>query len=250
MMRSRLILILTTLLGIIAFTWPLFVSVSPALVAHPTDGPLLVALLVPLLLAVAVAEVSNGNIDSKQIALLGMLTALTAALRPLGAGAMGIEPMWFVIIVGGSVFGSSFGFLLGSLSLLLSAFITGGLGPWVPFQMLVAAWIGAGAGLIKSQRIWHMAIFTVLSSFLFGAAMDLQFWPWVAGSDTSISYQAGAPILDNVKRFAAFHFASSMAWDLPRAVLNVFLLLTLGRPAIVALRRVRRRGLFEPTTVQ
>lgn len=243
-MRTKSVLAMTSLLGVIAFAWPLFVHVSPALIAHPTDGPILVSILVPLLLAIAVSEITSGNMDSKQIALLGILTALTAALRPLGAGAVGIEPMWFVIILGGSVFGSSFGFLLGSLSLFLSAFLTGGLGPWVPFQMFAAAWIGALAGLVKSQRIWLLALYTVAAAFFFGLVMDLQFWPWIAGSDSSISYTPGASVLENTQRFLAFHFASSMAWDIPRAVTNVALLLILGRPAIVALQRARRRGQF------
>lgn len=243
--RSRLVLALTSVVGILAFTWPLFIQVTPALIAHPTDGPILVTVLVPLLLAIAVTEISQGKLDSKQIALLGMLTALTAALRPLGAGALGIEPMWFVIIMGGSVFGPSFGFLLGSLSLFVSAFITGGLGPWLPFQMLAAAWIGAGAGLIKTQRIIPLSLYTVAACFFFGLAMDLQFWPWVAGTSSTLSYQPGGAVLENFRHFFVFHFASSMAWDLPRALTNLVLILTLGRPVIHALQRARRRGGFD-----
>lgn len=243
-MRTKWVLATTSVLGIVAFTWPLFVHVSPAIIAHPTDGPILVSLLVPLILAIAVAEISNGGMDSKQIALLGILTALTAALRPLGAGAVGIEPMWFVIILGGSVFGPSFGFLLGSLSLFLSAFLTGGLGPWVPFQMLAAAWIGAGAGLLSKQRMWQLAIYTIAASFFFGLVMDLQFWPWIAGSDSSISYTPGAPVLENLHKFLAFHFASSLAWDIPRAVTNLLLIAFLGRAALSSLNRARRRGHF------
>ena len=243
-MQRKAVFALSSIIGVIAFTWPLFVHVTPALIAHPTDGPILVSILVPLLLAVAISEISSGQIDSKQVALLGIMTALTAALRPLGAGAVGIEPMWFVIILGGSVFGSAFGFLLGSLSLFLSAFLTGGLGPWVPFQMLAAAWIGAGAGLMAKQKIWQLGIYTVLASFFFGLVMDLQFWPWIGGTDTGISYVPGAPVLENLQRFWVFHFASSMAWDIPRAITNLALLLVLGRPAIVALQRARRRGHF------
>lgn len=219
--------------------------VSPAIVAHPSDGPLLATALIPLVLAIAISEVSRGRLDAKQVALLGMMVALTAALRPIGAGAMGIEPMWFLIILSGSVFGAPFGFLVGSLSLFLSAFLTGGVGPWLPFQMLAAAWIGAGAGLVTSRRVWKLVAYTVVASLFFGFAMDLQFWPWLTGTSSSLSYIAGGSVMENLQRFVLFHFASSLAWDVPRAVTNVALLLLLGRPVIHALERSRRRGSFD-----
>jgi hypothetical protein len=47
-------------------------------------------------LVVIVLQISSQQLDAKSVALLGVLSALIAALRPLGAGAVGIEPMWFV----------------------------------------------------------------------------------------------------------------------------------------------------------
>ena len=37
------------------------------------------------------------------------------------------------------MFGPALGFLLGSTALLTSALLTGGVGPWLPFQMLAAS---------------------------------------------------------------------------------------------------------------
>jgi len=54
--------------------------------------------------------------------------------------------MLIVMIIGGRVLGPGFGFVLGLLAMLGSALVTGGVGPWLPFQMLGAAWIGLGAG--------------------------------------------------------------------------------------------------------
>ena len=135
------------LVGLLAFAWPLFVDPGTWLAESP-DGPWLFALLVPLLLAVVVAEVSDGGIDAKTVAMLGVLTAVAAALRPLSGGVTGFQPMFVVLIVGGRVFGPGFGFLLGATSMLASALITGGVGPWLPFQMIAAAWVGLGAGLL------------------------------------------------------------------------------------------------------
>ena len=60
--------------------------------------------------------------------------------------------MWFLLILSSFVFGSSFGFLLGVQSMLLSAFLTGGFGPWLPYQIFAAGWIGLLAGAIPKVK--------------------------------------------------------------------------------------------------
>ena len=143
---------LTSALGIVAFAWPLFADAGSQITQGP-DGPWLFALLVPLLLAVVLAEIAEGGLDAKAVALLGVLTALGAALRPLSGGVTGFQPMFVVIILAGRVFGPGFGFVLGSTSMLASALLTGGVGPWLPFQMLAAAWLGLGAGCYPAVAV-------------------------------------------------------------------------------------------------
>ena len=46
----------------------------------------------------------------------------------------------------GYIFGARFGFLLGVMTLLVSALLTGGVGPWLPYQMFTAGWIGLTSG--------------------------------------------------------------------------------------------------------
>ncbi len=100
------------------------------------------------MLAVVLAEVADGALDAKGVALLGVLAAAAAALRPFGSGHAGFEPMWIVVVLGGRALGPGFGFCLGAVGMFASALVTGGVGPWLPFQMLGAAWIGLGAGLL------------------------------------------------------------------------------------------------------
>ena len=71
--------------------------------------------------------------------------------------------------------------------------------------------------------------------------MDLQLWPWLTGIDTQLSFLDGAAITTNAGRFILFHFATSLAWDIPRAVLTSTLILLTGRAVLVTLRRTMTR---------
>jgi energy-coupling factor transport system substrate-specific component len=92
------------------------------------------------------AELADGGMDAKTVAMLGVLAAVGAALRPLGTGIAGFEPVFFLLVLAGRAYGPGFGFALGSITLFASALITAGVGPWLPFQMLGAGWVAAGAG--------------------------------------------------------------------------------------------------------
>jgi len=167
-------------------------------------------------IVLVIVEISSANLDAKSVALLGVLAAIISALRPLGAGAVGIEPMWFVLILSARVFGASFGFLLGIISMFASALLTGGLGPWLGYQMFAAAWIGMAAGLLPKRisgkgEIAMLLVFGIVAAEAFGILMDLQFWPWALGTDTQLSYVAHGALSENLTRFVTFHFATSMA---------------------------------------
>jgi len=244
--RSAVAIGLSSLVGLLAFAWPLFVD-SGTWLADSPDGPWFFALLVPLLLAVVVAEMSEGGIDAKTVALLGVLTAVAAALRPLSGGVTGFQPMFVVLIIGGRVFGPGFGFLLGATSMLASALITGGVGPWLPFQMIAAAWVGLGAGLLPRCRgrreVVLLAGYGAASALAFGLLMNLWFWPFIT-TEGSIAFVAGDPITQNLGRLLAFTLATSWGFDIPRAVGNALLIAALGAPALRTLRRAHRVAAF------
>jgi len=248
--RSRIAICLTSLIGIIAFTWPLLASPESSIVAHSADAPWLFALTVPLLLLVLLAEISDGGMDAKSIALLGVMAAVIAALRPLGGGIAGLEPIWMVLILGGRALGPGFGFSLGAISLFASALLTGGVGPWLPFQMLGAAWVGLGAGLLPKatgrRELGLLAIYGAVVSLLYGMLLNLWFWPFVAGLPDPIAFAAGSPVGENLVHWFRFTLITSLGYDIPRAVLTVVLILIAGRPVLLALRRVSRKAAFEP----
>lgn len=246
--RSAAAIVAVSLVGVVAFGWPLIVDPGTTF-GHSTDAPLLFSLLMPLLLAVVLAEVSEGGLDVKAIAMLGVLSAVGAALRPVGAGTAGLETVFFLLILGGRVFGAGFGFVLGATTLFASALITGGVGPWLPFQMLGAAWVGLGAGLLPPLRgraeIGLLAAYGAVSGLLYGVALNLMFWPFTTGLDSKLSFVAGAPVAENLHRFGIFSVATSLGWDIGRALTNILLIVVTGAVVLRTLRRAARRAAFE-----
>jgi energy-coupling factor transport system substrate-specific component len=232
------------------FCWPLFVRVTPAGLGHTSDAPLLFVLVLPVLVAVVLASFSEGGMDSKALAMLGVLSAINAALRPLGGGIAGIETVFFLLVLAGRVFGPGFGFVLGCTSLFASALLTAGVGPWLPFQMLASAWIGMGAGLLPRRvrgraEIVMLVAYGVTAAYVFGALMTMWFWPFSVGFGTDVSFVPGGPVLDNLRRFFLFAVSSSaLGWDTGRAVTNGVAIVVLGPAVLATLRRASRRASF------
>ncbi|MEZ5270029.1 MAG: ECF transporter S component [Microthrixaceae bacterium] len=139
-------LVLAGVLGLTMFLWPLVLSPDEG--GARSDSPLLFVAILPVVIAVVLAEMARGGIDTKAMAMLGVLTAVGAALRPVGAGIAGIETVFFILVLAGRVYGAGFGFVLGVTTMFASGLLTGGVGPWLPFQMLAAGWAGLGAGLL------------------------------------------------------------------------------------------------------
>jgi len=239
------VLTLASLISAAGFLWPFFYSGQSL---PRTQLFFWAALTVAFFLVII--QISNSALDAKSVALLGVLSALIAALRPLGAGAVGIEPMWFILILSARVFGPSFGFILGLTSMFVSALLTGGVGPWLGYQVFAAAWIGMAAGMLPGKKlrgrkeIALLVLFGIFASELFGILMDLQFWPWALGANTQLSYLVDGSIAQNLSRFITFHFASAMAWDVPRAIFTTILLLLSGQAVLSALRRTKTRAAF------
>lgn len=249
--RAAVTLAAASLLGLAMFCWPLLVPPRPQAVAHADQAPLLFVLLLPVILAVVLAELTEGGIDPKTLALLGVLAALNAALRPLGAGTAGIETVFFLLILAGRVFGPGFGFALGATSLLASALLTAGVGPWLPFQMMAAGWVGLGAGLLPRRatgrvELAMLAGYGALAAYAFGFAMNLWFWPFAIGDGTQLSFDPEAGPLANLHTFFLYTLAtSSLGWDTGRALTNVIAITVLGPAVLATLRRAARRAAFD-----
>lgn len=251
--RTAVALALASAAGLAMFGWPLLLPPhpGPGSLAHSADAPLLFVAILPVLIAIVLAELTSGGLDAKALAMLGVLSAINAALRPLGTGTAGIETVFFLLVLAGRGFGPGFGFVLGCTSMFTSALLTAGIGPWLPFQMLAAGWVGLGAGLLPRRvrgrvEIAMLAGYGMLAGYLYGLLMNLWFWPFSVGAGSQLSFVAGAPVLENLHRFLAFTVVTStLGWDTGRAVTNLVVILLAGPAVLGALRRAARRAAFE-----
>ena len=246
--RTAIALALASAVGVLAFAWPLLIRPGTVL-EQDANAPLLLGAVLISVMVVVLIALGDGGIDVKAIAVLGLLSAVGAVLRPLSAGSAGIELVFFFILLGGRVFGPGFGFALGSTTLFTSALLTGGVGPWLPFQMLAASWMGMGAGLLPRRlrgagEVVMLAVYAAICGFAYGQAMNLSVWPFTLGPDTALSFVAGAPLWENLQRFLLFSTVTSLGWDLVRAVVLAAGVALIGRPVLAALRRTARRAAF------
>jgi energy-coupling factor transport system substrate-specific component len=253
-LRSGLALVLASAVGLAAFLWPFFVEPGTPLEgsSHSGDAPFLFIAVLPLLAAIVLAELTSGGMDAKAVAMLGMLAAVGGALRALGPGVAGLEPSFAVVILGGRVFGRGFGFVLGATTMLTGALITGGVGPWLPFQMMAAGWVGFLAGCLprSSGRVELLVVgaYAAVAGLGFGLIMNIWFWPFVSYGP-EVSYVAGDTIAANVGRYAVFYLTTSLLWDLGRSLMTLLVVLLAGSSLLRALRRAGRRAAFDAPVV-
>ncbi len=264
-----------SVLAAAAFAWPFFVGAVPA--DAQVAVPIVAFALIPALIVALAFTLDREMYTAKTVALLGVLSAVGAAVRIAGAGVGGVEAVFVLLILAGRVYGARFGFLLGLLTIAVSSLLWGGFGPWTPFQMFACGWVGAGAGLLPrwqkatppteparsataqrarirrlstrlrpataqrwraSLEIVLLAAYGVVASYVFGLVMNLWFWPFAVGSGTGISYEATADSGHNLTSFALYSLVTStLTWDTVRAITTVVGIALVGPAVLAALRR-------------
>jgi len=251
---SGAVLAVASLLGLGAFLYPFFLPVAPQSgpMAHANDAPLLTVVLLGLCLVAVFTSMTGQQMTSKLVAVLGVLTAANAVLRAV-PGPAGFNAIFVLPILTGFCYGPTFGFLLGVLSLLVSALIGGGVGPWLPYQMLTAGFVGLFAGWLPRAsgklELLLLAGYGMVSAFTYGWLMDFSFWPFAIGEGTQLSFDPAATPWENLHRFVLFNLATSMGWNLGRALTNAVLIVLLGAPLLRLLRRAARKANFVPVSV-
>ncbi len=243
-------LVLLSFGGLALFLWPFAGRGLPA------DAPAF-ALGLGAVGALMLVEYGTRRLDARGLALLAAIAAIDAALRlAFVTGIGGFSPIFFLILCSGYVFGPAFGFEAGAVALLVSALATGGVGPWLPYQLFAAGWVGVAAGLVggrlggrlvgppRRRDLALLALVGFVTGFGYGALMDIWNWTFFAASP-DLGWLPGAPLGETVQRFSHFYLVTSLAYDSFRAVGNALLVVVLGGPVLAALARLRVRLHFE-----
>lgn len=249
-------LLIVSIAGLLTFFLPFAISALPneagRVSSRTIEASLLLALIVGGSLIIAVAELvcgpGAGNY-ARSVALLGALVAIDATLR-LVPSFLGASPIFALIVLVGYVFGPRFGFVMGTLTLLLSAAITAGVGPWLPFQMLCTGWIGLAAGWLPTWKPAHAevviaAAFGAVTGFAYGALMNLYLWPFASpgvSGDVGLYWTPALSVVQSIDRYARFYMTTSLVHDATRAVATTLLILAAGGPVIRLLRRFHARA--------
>lgn len=250
------IFVFSALVGVGVFFYPLILPVTSTLTGSQEvdlqQTQALTTVLLTLTIGVLLLEVQGQATSAKMIAALGLLIAATSILRFIEVaipGPGGFSPIFVPIIIAGYVFGARFGFLMGTLTMFVSALLTGGVGPWLPYQMFASGWVGLTAGLLPEVEdpFWQiamLAVFALIWGILYGFIMNLFFWPFMSAG-FSQELGVGQGIRSVLLNYGAFYVTTSLVWDITRGVGNLVMMLALGLPAVRALQRFRDRFDFQ-----
>jgi energy-coupling factor transport system substrate-specific component len=248
---SNLVLLLLSAIGLGVLLYP-FWAPGTAGADQSRAALLVLSGALAMILAALLVETQSG-LTAHTVALIGTLVGLNAMIRvietvlPLPGG---FSPVFLLMILVGHIFGARLGFLMGSLTMLVSGPLTaGGLGPWTPYQMLAAGWVGMGAAWLPTGRgrLLGLALYGVVCGFAYGLLTDLQYWPYALGAP-DLSWTPGLDLPLAIGRFARFYAVTSAVWDTLRSAGNVVLILLLAHPLTKALERFHRRArvVWEP----
>jgi energy-coupling factor transport system substrate-specific component len=246
--RPTFVYVLVVVVGAAAFLYPFWLPHQAVEVqAHASDAPLLAGVVGALVVAAVTLEVRRGTMQGATVAILGMLAAVCALLRlfELPGGGNGI---FFLVVLSAAAFGPRFGLLLGLCAMAVSALLTGGIGPWLPFQMLVLGWMGGAAGFVgrltsrlaPRPEVLALAAFGWTWAFVYGAVMNLWFWPFTVGQGP-LAWHPGLSAGATAHRYWSFYVVTSLGWDAAGALTNALLIAVTGVAVLRTLRRFSHR---------
>jgi energy-coupling factor transport system substrate-specific component len=212
--------------------------------------------------ALVLMEVGARRLDSGRLALLASLAALDAALRlAMVNGVAGFSPIFFLVMAAGYEFGPSYGFLVGAFSLLVSAVVTGGVGPWLPYETFAVGWVGMSSGVAGSlvrrvrpaRKAWLpsrldigvLVFVAVVTGFAYGACTDIYGWVTFYRGVENVGWIPGMSAADSLAQFGRYYVLTSVVWDAFRAAGDSVAVLVFGAPVLMALGRLRARLGYE-----
>lgn len=186
-------------------------------------------LLVLFILGIIFAKFEESEISSKEVALIGILGAITAASRIPFAALPNIKPCTFLIIITGLVFGSLAGAMVGSMTAAVSNMFFGQ-GPWTPWEMVAWSMVGIVSGYVGKRYpnygVRDIVLLGIILGMAYNELMDFSSWIVFYRADPNLfvpTFVAGLP-------FGALHIIG-----------NVVFAVVLGKPVLTLFKRFQQR---------
>jgi len=218
--------IVLTAIGVVAAGAFIIAALLPD--AEILNWGVLAAVLAALICLALFFEFEDAVTSSKEIALVAMLSTISAVLRVPFAAIPNIQPCTYIIICSGYVFGPIAGFAVGAMTALVSNFFLGQ-GPWTLYQMIAWGLAGLSAGYLRKLRL-NTAVLIVIGvawGYLYGLITNLWYW-------TAFIY----PL--TLKTFLVTEL-NTVWFDSLHAAGNAVFLGVLGTKTIAILRRFKER---------
>ncbi len=170
------------------------------------------------------------SLTAEEAVLIASLSAIAAVGRMIFAPIPSVQPVSFIIICTGAVFGWRAALLTGMLSALVSNMFLGQ-GPWTLWQMLAWGMMGVFSGLLfnhmKLRSRWIKMAFGFFAGVMFGWVMNL--WYLVSYADAV----SAAGIL--------LAYSASAYMDLMHGIANVFFIAVLSGTLEKTLERIKTK---------
>ncbi len=241
--RSRSTLLVIGLLGTGWLGWPIWASfTAPDRDALEAETPFLLAAVLGLLGTLATSIWLDAGRRAAVFGPILLVAGVDVMFRLImSPGGAGIEPVYALPLLAGAALGAPAGFLTGAVAALCSSVALGLVDTPLVGQILVWGLWGAVGGLLRAWRpavAWLAAVVVSLPmGFITGLALNITGWPGERSAITG-GFLPGLPPLAAAQRLIDYTLATSLAFDLTRAVVNALIVLVIGLPVLRALRHV------------
>lgn len=119
----------------------------------------------------------KSKLNSRNIVVSALIIAIASASRLPFATIPNVQPVSMIVILTGYIFGANTGFIVGSMTALVSNMILGQ-GPWTPWQMVAWGMMGYFSSYLAKIKVNKKLVLSMYGFFwgiLFGWMMDMWF---------------------------------------------------------------------------
>ena len=246
---NKIVFISINVISIFVFFLPLFFNSKNGFIQNYLT---LISISLVSLCAFMGFTFAHSKLTSRSLmTLIATATALGTLGRLLDFPAGG-SGMFVIVIICGFSLGSQFGYIVGMSSMLISAFLIGGIGPWLGYQAIAMGLVGALAGLVSTTitkqvkrkgkigtpLFISITLFAGFLGILYGFIINWWSWPFL-DYGANLSFSISQSFAENLSNYLSFYLRTSFWWDIWAFIGNVIAISLVGRHAITALLPAR-----------